>query len=208
MLLYKYRSLVNWKFLVDIFANRRFYAAPFQDLNDPMEGYYSYATGQRVSEQYDATIRQAKLGWFICSLSEEPRSTLMWSYCGGGHTGVAIGIERPRGYRLAKVTYDNVVTLAGRSTESPSLTAVAILSQKLHSWRHEAEHRVFSPRPYVPVTIREVLLGCKATRDDKRLVKALAAHIRPRVAIRRLGSSELKADYGPPTNRGRNRARA
>lgn len=208
MLLYKYRSLVNWKFLVDIFAHRRFYAAPFQDLNDPMEGYYSYATEKRVSERYDAMIRQAKLGWFICSLSDEPRSTLMWSYYGGGHTGVAIGIQRPAsrgGCRLEKVTYDNFVRLAGPSTQSPRSTAVAILSQKLHSWSHEAEHRIFSPRPFVPVKIREVLLGCKATQDDERLVKALAARIRPRVAIRRLRSSELKADYGPPTNHGRNR---
>ena len=41
-LLYKYRSLDNWKFLLDILINKRLHAARFQDLNDPMEGRYYY----------------------------------------------------------------------------------------------------------------------------------------------------------------------
>jgi hypothetical protein len=36
--LYKYRSVENWKFLEDIFSNRRLFAATFRSLNDPMEG--------------------------------------------------------------------------------------------------------------------------------------------------------------------------
>jgi hypothetical protein len=36
--LYKYRSIENWKFLEDIFSNRRLFAATFRSLNDPMEG--------------------------------------------------------------------------------------------------------------------------------------------------------------------------
>jgi hypothetical protein len=41
MLLHKYRSLTDWKFVLDIFAHQRLYAASFLDLNDPMEGDYS-----------------------------------------------------------------------------------------------------------------------------------------------------------------------
>ena len=37
-ILYKYRSLDNWKFVLDIFLNKRLYAASFYDMNDPMEG--------------------------------------------------------------------------------------------------------------------------------------------------------------------------
>ena len=41
-LLFKYRSLENWRWLLDILVNNRLYAAPFKDLNDPMEGRYFY----------------------------------------------------------------------------------------------------------------------------------------------------------------------
>ena len=42
-LLYKYRSLEPWEYQLDIFINKRLHAAPFQDLNDPMEGMFTYS---------------------------------------------------------------------------------------------------------------------------------------------------------------------
>lgn len=45
MLLYKYRSIENFQFFVDIILNKRLYAARYLDLNDPMEGHYIYADG-------------------------------------------------------------------------------------------------------------------------------------------------------------------
>ncbi len=38
--LYKFRSLENWKFVLDIVIHKRLHAAPFDELNDPMEGRY------------------------------------------------------------------------------------------------------------------------------------------------------------------------
>ena len=45
---YKYRSLENWRFVLDIFLNKRFYAAPFASLNDPMEGRYYYVGNRKA----------------------------------------------------------------------------------------------------------------------------------------------------------------
>jgi len=45
-MLYKYGSLNNFKYFVDIILNNRPYASPYFDLNDPMEGYYSYPNGK------------------------------------------------------------------------------------------------------------------------------------------------------------------
>ena len=43
--LYKYRSLEDFKKLVDILINKRLYASHYKDLNDPMEGQYYYNDG-------------------------------------------------------------------------------------------------------------------------------------------------------------------
>ncbi len=49
-LLYKYRSLDNFKNFVDIILKNRLYAARYKDLNDPMEGQYYYRHGETKSK--------------------------------------------------------------------------------------------------------------------------------------------------------------
>src|ERR1051325_10389346 len=90
--LYKYRSLQNWKFLLDIFLNKRLYAAMYKELNDPMEGRYSYRD-DILSREFKRTVANQKQEWKICSLSINFLNTLMWSYYADGHRGIAIGIK-------------------------------------------------------------------------------------------------------------------
>jgi hypothetical protein len=90
-ILYKYRSLGNWKFVLDILLNKRLYAASFATLNDPMEGRYFYFKDE-VTRQFRAAILYQKTGWKICSLSKTATNTLLWSYYAGGHTGIAVGV--------------------------------------------------------------------------------------------------------------------
>ena len=40
--LYKYRSLTNLKRLIEIVLESKLYASRYKELNDPMEGYYTY----------------------------------------------------------------------------------------------------------------------------------------------------------------------
>ena len=211
-LLYKYRTLDNWRFFLDIVVNRRLFAASYLDLNDPMEGYYQYASDKVLSDKYSEAIQQDKEArqlereltrkkrlLRICSLSEEPRSTLMWSYYAGGHTGVAIGINSPTrhgGRRVEPVFYDNTMKLQIQELEgSIQDVAVKILTRKLYSWRHEAEHRVFTEKDFIPVTIKEVMLGCKISDDDKKMVHNLVEKFCPDADVHKLKRSELRKDY-------------
>ena len=211
-LLYKYRTLENWKFFLDIIVNNRLFAASYLSLNDPMEGYYKFASEKVLSDKYiealqqdrgasglEREIRRKKRLLRICSLSEQPRSTLMWSYYAGGHTGVAVGVKRPTRHgrkRVEPVLYDNTMTLQPSDlTGEIRDVAVNILTRKLYSWSHEKEHRVFTEKDFVPVKIKEVLLGCKISTDDKKMVHRVVEKFCSDVKVRKLRRSELSKDY-------------
>lgn len=199
MNLYKYRSLNDWKFIFDIFLHKRLYAARYKDLNDPMEGYYTFASGRDVSSTYSRQISSEKDEWRLCSLSAEYRSTLMWSYYGGGHSGIAIGVSRPRkkpNCQIEKVRYDNTISLNRNQIISPRDAAVEILSQKLYSWKHEKEYRVFTRDQFIRVSIKEVLLGCKIAKDDEALIRKFVEGLKPEIEVRKVRKTELIADYG------------
>jgi hypothetical protein len=116
--LYKYRSFENWRLLVDILVNHRLYAAPFKDLNDPMEGRY-YFFSDELSKAFRRLVPARKDEWRICSLTSNPSSTLMWSYYSGGHTGVVLGLTvllpPSRAFRIEQVRDDTTRTSGASS---------------------------------------------------------------------------------------------
>ena len=194
-LLFKYRSLENWRFLLDILINNRLYAAPFKDLNDPMEGRYYYF-GDEMTRAFKRLVPARKDDWRICSLTTDPTNTLMWSYYSGGHTGVALGLTVPKSssYQVRHVFYDSQIGIGPSSQRRPAQqVALDILSQKQLSWAHEKEVRVFAPSQYVPVRLREIKLGCKASAGDRELLETLVRRTNPRVRIVQVTRAELDA---------------
>ncbi|ANM30766.1 hypothetical protein ABI59_16035 [Acidobacteria bacterium Mor1] len=191
--LYKYRTLDNWKFLMDIVLHRRLFAAPFRDLNDPMEGRYRYR-GDEVSRAFRRALSESKNYWRICSLSRNPVNTLMWSYYGGGHSGVALGVdvaEDPE-VRVEPVFYDNEINIGeDHLHRDPLDVAVEVLSQKQYGWVHEDEVRVFSPQPFVEVQLREVRLGCQVAAADEQLIRTLVERADSAVPVHKVERSEL-----------------
>jgi len=193
---YKYRSLDNWKFIIDIVVNSRLYAAPFQLLNDPMEGRYYYF-GETVTQGFRKAISQSKRRRNICSLSQERANTLLWSYYAGGHTGVAFGVQVPsvgKDVEIRLVRYDNGVYL-GRDVlrQNPDRVALDILTQKQVPWQHEREVRVFTSTNFVSVKLKELMLGCNISREDQELITTLARRWHPRISVTKLERSSL--DY-------------
>lgn len=195
-LLYKYRSLDNWKFVVDAIANSRLYAATFDALNDPMEGRYYYF-GADVSREYRRAIFESRKQRRICSLSKTCTNTLLWSYYGGGHKGIALGVEvqtnRRRDPLVRDVTYDSSVGVHGKSGRSADAAALDILTQKQWAWHHEQEVRVFTDKPYVAVHLKELVLGCLVGPDDQELVGSIARKWHPRIRITKLERSMMDA---------------
>ena len=195
--LYKYRSLANWQFFEDIVINRRLYAAPYRTLNDPMEGLL-YLFDKKVSTTYRDSVRSASGRLNVCSLCESRSNTLLWSYYADGHKGVAIGVTAldrtsPRVDKPQKVTYDMTVTIDPKTERSklPGAVAKRVLSQKLTFWNHEKEHRVFTTQRYVPVEIREIVLGCSISKSDARAVRELTSRHAPAVPVTQLERAEL-----------------
>lgn len=194
-LFYKYRSLENWKFVLDAMAHSRLYAATFETLNDPMEGRYYYF-GAGVSSEFRRAVIASRKQFRICSLSRTKTSTLLWSYYGGGHKGIAIGVQiRPRqrpAPLVRDVSYDNGVHVHGGSrSRSANAAALDILTQKQMAWEHEREIRVFSAKPHVGVTVKELVLGCLITPNDQELVTTLARRWHPKIRITKLDRSMM-----------------
>jgi hypothetical protein len=201
-ILYKYRSLNNWKFVLDILLNNRLYAASFESLNDPMEGRYVYFN-DKVARQFKEAVQSRRADWKICSLSKTVRNTLMWSFYADGHTGISVGVKvvpvRGSGFKLKTVTYDSEVHVgprkAGRAADD---LALEILAQKQLAWHHEQEVRVFVKQPFVGIEIRELVFGCRANPGDKDLLTQLARKLLPRVKIVNLSERDLDAPRALP----------
>jgi hypothetical protein len=194
-LLFKYRSLDNWKFLLDILLKQRLFAAAFRSLNDPMEGRYYYY-GDEVTKAFRRSVRVSKDYWKICSLSTKPKNTLMWSYYAGGHTGLALGVRvRARaGQCIRPVRYDSEVSIGPHHVKlAPRDVALEILSQKQLNWEHESEVRVFSHLPFVKIELKRVVLGCQMSDADQQLIIALARRLAPRAKVQRLLRKDLDA---------------
>ncbi len=139
MVLYKYRSLQNFERFVDILINRRLYAAPFLNLNDPMEGRYVFTDGTRSKTLIRRIRSEDNLR--IVSLSRTWNSTLMWSHYADSHRGVVVGVKLsdPR-HEAIPVQY--VSELSRPSGDNHAERAVAILGQKHEFWKYEKEYRV------------------------------------------------------------------
>ena len=194
-ILYKYRSLDGWKFVLDIIVNKRMHAAPFNALNDPMEGRYFYF-GDDVTEGFRRAIYQSKTRRNILSLSQTKTNTLLWSYYANGHKGVAFGVRiPPAAQAIAEtrhVTYDNGVHIGPKEARrNPDLVALDILTQKQLPWSHEREVRVFSPNSFIPVTISELVLGCLIEPADEALISNIARRWHPRIRISKVDRSTL-----------------
>ena len=192
---YKYRSLGNWQFLLDIFLNKRLYASPFDSLNDPMEGESYYVQG-RLRGEVRSTIAARREQWNICSLTPHVRSSLMWAYYADGHKGVAIGVELGRlkhGDIRGPVEYDSQVFVQpNEAKRSIDEVATTILFRKQLLWGHEDEFRVLTPRQHVAVKISEVHLGSMMTDANRQLVIELVKLAAPTARIVKVSRSELK----------------
>lgn len=182
-MLYKYRGIKELRYFVDIVLNQRLYAAPYFDLNDPMEGHYLYNKGELDSDVREL-IKGQKEKLRICSLSRVNDNELMWAHYSEGHRGVAIGVELDESKNdVQPVVYDGLPQV-GRINVHNS-TGREILSHKLEVWGYEEEVRAFtSGKQYVDVEIKEILLGRSMSTQDVGFIKKLVGSINSSIEIK------------------------
>jgi Protein of unknown function (DUF2971) len=182
-ILYKYRSLHNFKNFVDILLNGRLYAAPYFELNDPMEGYYLYGSAGEMDLGMRDLLKGEKEKIRILSLSRRPDIELMWAHYADGNKGVAIGVEiHAEKHTSLPVIYDGPLTItAGHLTAT---TAIDVLSRKLPAWQYEEEERVFTTQGhFVGASVREVIMGSRMSNQDKSLIRNLVGMLLPHTKI-------------------------
>lgn len=181
-LLYKYRSLDNFKNFIDIIVNNRLYAAKYDDLNDPMEGHYLYKDGI-LDENMRNKIYDNKQILRLCSLAKKPDNFLMWSHYSNGHKGVAIGV------RINEVEFEvnDIEYLPNlRYFENPNfLDAITILSSKINLWEYEQEVRAFTKNGenFIDVIVEEIHIGSKMSNQDYSLIRKLIEKVNPNIRI-------------------------
>ncbi len=179
-ILYKYRSLDNFEFFVDILVNQSLYATSYKNMNDPMEGIY-YASS--LSRSIINDIRSRKESMNICSLSKERNHPLLWTHYANGSRGVNLGVEIT-GHNLIKreIIYGGTPLID--DCINTSHTALEILTHKLYYWDYEKEVRIFnSNNTQIKVLIKEIILGEKISSHHKKLIKKLANLLIPDAQI-------------------------
>lgn len=188
---YKYRSLANIHFTLDILVNRRLYASEFTKLNDPMEGLFTYNQGTIPQWVVDAISTQ-KLTYRILSLCEQPDNLLMWSYYADAHKGIVLGVEIvDKNIKAESMRYVDDFTIAPDNLNQEEIAKV-ILSKKHILWKHEREHRIFTKGiQFVDVKIKELIFGYDTDPDTKKIIGQIAEQFNPGVIVSSITKQQL-----------------
>ena len=170
MKLYKYRSLENLEYTLDLLLNERLHCAPYDKLNDPFEGVFLSVTfgggsfgatpfaaapfGGGLSVRSPQSVSELPIpgGTRVCSLSASRSDVRLWSYYANGHTGIAIEIDFVGANdQLHEVEYVAQLKEFGSSLLTASVST-EILRVKSNHWAYEQEYRLISDDEYYPVS--------------------------------------------------------
>lgn len=203
---YKFRASNQIDYAFDIIINQRLYCADWQNLNDPMEGIYSYThslkSDTKIIEEKVRGIRDSKRKYKICSLSSTFNSHLLWAHYAGGFNGVAIEVDLPDDdQNIQKVEMRGVFGFVDiDNVENEEDAARKILFSKYNEWEYEKEIRILSESPWYKLDkpIQRVIAGqrmSKALFDVLNITCTKLGITLNRVGI---GDDGIDADYVKP----------
>lgn len=173
MVVYKFKALSTSKqrmHVFDIIDNERCYLAKWQELNDPLEGYFRY-----YENQFGEAIASHKEQYRVCSFSRFYSNSLLWSYYAEGFTGLCLVVSVEDRF-MDSVIYDSdIPEFDDLGDKNISELAKIALRTKLSYWKHESEVRAIVPASeleegqYLKCKLVAVLFGEKI--DPKIKVK-------------------------------------
>jgi hypothetical protein len=119
-----------------------------------------------------------KLGIF--SLSEDKESLLMWSHYADSHRGICLGFDvRANDFfkRAMSVVYETEYPLINLYKASDN-DRIKVLLTKSNDWSYEKEWRIIELKgkgvyTYPSICLKEVILGCKISDENKNKIIAL-----------------------------------
>jgi hypothetical protein len=178
-MIYKYRSLKDFKNFLDIILYNRLYACEYKKLNDPMEGQYLYPNGL-LNDRTRTNLYNEKANLKICSLATRKNNEVMWSHYCDGHKGVVLGVNLIEN-NATPVNYLGLYNLNNQIVNEQ--TAQNILLRKLDAWSYEEEQRVFTVNSFVKVEILEINTGRRIPKSDLQLIRKLVSAVNPNINI-------------------------
>jgi hypothetical protein len=175
MIFYKYRTLDDFKYVLDILVNQRLYATTYDQMNDPMEGVYTHEEGI-PPESLEALKEHYKKIKF-CSLSKNLDQPLMWAHYSKGARGISIAVELKEKTDCREVKYKGPSHLLANK-ETDLERAKRVLCYKNEFWEYEEEYRAFADKGnFINVKIKQIIFGEKADRSDKALLKKIIKNL-------------------------------
>lgn len=194
-LLYKYRSLENLERFLDIIIDKKLYGALYNEMNDPMEGYFQY--DPRVNKSTASYIFNGKGKRYICSLSRNPNIGLMWTHYADENQGCCLEVEvTSKSWERLDIDYSEQIPVL-----TDNMTVQDVLKVKAKMWEYEQEVRYlskqYSPkanRPKLSVRINKVIFGYKVKNNQYNHLKKVVLALNPKIKIEKMKKDEL--DYG------------
>jgi hypothetical protein len=192
---YKYRSLQNLDRFLSIIIDKRLYGALYNEMNDPMEGYYQY--NPSINKTILDSIIQGKTITYICSLARSGDIGLMWSHYADSNRGCCLEVEvTSKTWEAIDVEYSENLPTLGDDT-----TIKDILGVKAKMWEYEQETRfIYSQkvsnkrRPQLAVKIRRIFIGCNVNKSDFNRIKKYVIALNPKIEVIKMNKRGLK--YG------------
>lgn len=164
---YKFKSAAQADHIFDLILNQRLFCAPWDVLNDPMEGVFAYSfrgddearPAQELAAGVQAELKKLK----VCSLARTFDCHLLWSHYANGFNGVAVELELPEKHpEIRPVSYRGVFGQFGYRTDLEA-TEVArkLLFSKYQEWQYEQELRIVSESCWFDqhVSVSRVIAG-------------------------------------------------
>ena len=152
MIIYKFKSLrscTEKKHFLDIIENERCFCSKWENLNDPLEGYFSVYERTRFSK----AIVNGKNQIRVCSFARYYSNPLLWSYYADGFKGVCIAVEfkGKDSTFIESVKYESEIPEFNDSEHEQNIPdsiadklAKKALTTKLSYWKHESEIRALA----------------------------------------------------------------
>ena len=192
---YNYRSIKDFKRFMDILVHNRLYSTDFGNLNDPMEGVFTFSS--KIESSIITKLKDEKSKMKICSFSRTYKHGLMWSFYADEHRGCCFEVEVDDCSDLwEKVLVDDKENFYNLNDSS---TVIEILSRKSKQWNYEKEVRFLkesnTDTMYLPVKIKKIYLGMRMCDEDKKLIKKIVNAINSGIEIIEMKKEDIDFGY-------------
>ncbi|ENM3732418.1 MULTISPECIES: DUF2971 domain-containing protein [Vibrio] len=176
---YKYKSLSNFEFVLDILLRERLYASKYGELNDPMEGVIK--VDGTIPDELEETWKKILEELRVCCFTPDDSNTLMWAHYADGGRGCVIEFELLQNSEPVKVCYRDKPKVSKNQLTKDK--AIEILKYKDSSWKYEKEFRCITSDTYVPITVKKLILGPKVQASTVELLQGILRCCKPELQV-------------------------